>query len=320
MPGPGGLINPSAPQQQGEVFSIPYPAAAGTAGPTVNFSNKMAVGQQGVQAVGKRVSGAWLELTNNSDSVLRVQFDTSSLSVPIQPGTWWSGPIPLTSTNLLTTIIQQNAVQFYPLETLFVTFYAPEDLEVGYRPRAGPFFPNLPAAAIGPGTLPAGVLVPFGQVTPGGTPPDTASQYQFVQSFAAGSAIIVVKSPVNDAATHDLIGYHRIQSPGGADIGFRTALDNTNDFQWFDILANQFDMKMGSTGVALTSGGRIKAWSQFAGTGPGTFNHNLGTTPLTVLLTAVNATAQSCAVSAFTATQVTVAIGAAVNWNALALA
>lgn len=53
------------------------------------------------------------------------------------------------------------------------------------------------------------------------------------------------------------------------------------------------------------------------GSGPGTFNHTLGTTPNIILIMPNNAAAQAWAVNTITSTQFTLAIAAAVNWSAL---
>lgn len=162
---PSGPGNPPATPY---LFPVPYPAAAGTAGPSVNVGTFLSAGSQVRQGpeIGD-YSDAWIELINFSDSMLALQWDSGPTEPFVPPGHIWSARIPVSATQLNTTIALQTASKFFANEVLTVTFYTDHDIRSGYRPRLGPLVPNIPAAAIGPGTLPPGVILPAGQVGSG---------------------------------------------------------------------------------------------------------------------------------------------------------
>lgn len=157
---PNGPGNPVATPF---LFSVSYPAAVGTAGPSINVGTFLAAGSQVRQgpAIGD-YSDAWIELINYSDSMLSPHWDQGPMEPFIPPGQIWSARIPVSATTLFTTIVMQTAAQFFSNELLAATFYTDHDIRSGYRPRIGPLVPSVPAAAIGPGALSVGVGLGFG--------------------------------------------------------------------------------------------------------------------------------------------------------------
>lgn len=148
------------------LFTVPFPAAAGTAGPSIPVGTFLSAGSQVRQgpAIGD-YSDAWIELINYSDSMLSMKWDQGPMEPFIPPGHIWSARIPVSATTLYTTIAMQTPTQFFSNEVLAVTFYTDHDIRSGYRPRIGPLVPSVPAAAIGPGPLPEGVTIGADDVT-----------------------------------------------------------------------------------------------------------------------------------------------------------
>lgn len=75
-----------------------------------------------------------------------------------------------------------------------------------------------------------------------------------------------------------------------------------------------------SNGITISGlGGRVLCWSRFTGTGTGTFNHGLGTTPNVVLPMEHAAASQTMGWDSETSTQVHITAGGGAAWVAMAL-
>jgi len=85
------------------------------------------------------------------------------------------------------------------------------------------------------------------------------------------------------------------------------------------ITADRFDLTGGGGQYNLNQGS-LSRLSIFTGGGSGVFNHGLGAVPMFVVITTTAAgSSQTVGASNFTATQVTVTVGAALAWTGLAI-
>lgn len=182
MPVP--LVNPTAPANPYQ-YTVPYPAAVNTPGPTINLATFMQAGSQVYQGPDAGLfTDAWLEVVNYSDSLLSPKFDTGvAPAAPIPPGYVWSSPIPVGATSLTTTIIMQASVQTFNNEVLFASFYTAIEIRSGFRPRNGPLVPNA-RGVLPPGYFPVNLY--------GATLDDTAIQAAINAASAAGGGVVLL--------------------------------------------------------------------------------------------------------------------------------
>lgn len=147
--------------------NIPYTNSAGAHG-TIKFGNAITAWSTPASGAPPAMTGGIAELINDSDSCLQTSWGDGTDPVIVEPGGRPFLPIPYGTTQLNWVVVYQNPFQTHPAQTLSLNLFSPSDLANGYPGfRNGAINPSTPAAAIGPGALPAGVLISPSQVTSG---------------------------------------------------------------------------------------------------------------------------------------------------------
>lgn len=218
MPQP--LNNPPGGPAQSPIFAVPYPAAVGTAGPSILLSTYSSIGiSHTITEQMQQYTEDWLEILNFSDSVLQPMWDVGPQLPPIPQGYAWAAPIPNSATKLATTILSQTSAQAFPQEMFIATYYTRQEIAQGFRPRIGPLVPSVPAASIGPGPLPEGVtigaddvtaetfkpgvIIPAAQV--GVAAPDAMSLNDVIIATLVNFAVGLLVIEPNNALTSDIV-------------------------------------------------------------------------------------------------------------------
>ena len=142
------------------VIPIPYPAAAGT---TVSGSpfdiSAVWTGVGSEDRYATEGPAAWLFMRNDSDSLLLLLWPSSSEPCFLHPGEVMTEPVPRNEDHLLISVVAQNPYQVHPLEVLTVLGYNRRDLVNGHLlVQSATVNPSVPAAGVGPGPLPVGVI------------------------------------------------------------------------------------------------------------------------------------------------------------------